>query len=147
MQNGPPRIVESSRLAGEPPAVLLIVGEDVKHGLPLVGEALVGLGQVEQGAALLVDARHGAHTLPAFGRPRSFRRLSSSFSRAIIFSSRPTTTSSNFSRSRIFSCSSLLDCSRSLTTCSYSRMSREMPRAPITLPPGPRSASGEVIPT
>src|SRR3989454_211832 len=140
MQNGPPRIVESSRLAGQPPAVLLIVGQDVQHGFPLVGEALVGLGQVEQGAALLVDARHGAHTLPALGRPSSFRRLSSSFSRAIIFSSRPTTTSSNFSRSRIFSCSSLLDCSRSRTTCSYSRMSRKMPMAPITLPSGSRRA-------
>ena len=40
--------------------------------------------------------------------PTSVCRLSSSFSRAIIFSSRPTTTSSNFSRSRIFSCSSAL---------------------------------------
>src|SRR5437660_10876792 len=140
MQDGPPRVVESSGLAGQPPAVLLIVGQDVQHGLPLVGEALVGLGQVEQGATLLVDARHGAHTLPAFGRPSSFRRLSSSFSRAIIFSSRPTTTSSNFSRSRIFSWSSLLDFSKSRTTCSYSRMSRKMPMAPITLPYGSRRA-------
>src|SRR5213076_1247667 len=96
------------------------------------------------------------------------RRLSSSFSRAIIFNSRPTTTSSNFSRSRIFSCSSLLDFSRSRTTCSYARMSRRMPIAPMTLPSASRSAealrvvgitsplalrglsrsaSGEVIPT
>src|SRR5207244_11683382 len=49
-----------------------------------------------------------------FRSPFDFlRRLSSSFSRAIIFSSRPTTTSSNFSRSKIFSCSSFLDFSRS----------------------------------
>src|SRR6266571_4430050 len=48
-------------------------------------------------------------TLSAFDLPSSFLSTSSSFSSAIIFSSRPTTTSSNFSRSRIFSCSSALD--------------------------------------
>src|SRR5215472_7077718 len=45
-------------------------------------------------------------------------RFSTSFSKAIILSSRPTTTSSNFSRSRIFSCSSALDSCRSRTTFS-----------------------------
>src|SRR5947209_8067826 len=45
-------------------------------------------------------------------------RYSISFSNAIILSSRPTTTSSNFSRSRIFSCSSAFDSSRSRTTFS-----------------------------
>src|SRR5712692_2322977 len=45
-------------------------------------------------------------------------RFSISFSRAIILSSRPTTTSSNFSRSRIFSCSSDFDSCRSRTTFS-----------------------------
>src|SRR2546425_4717022 len=58
MQQGPPRIVEPLGLAGESPSVLLVVGQDVKHGLPLVGEALVGLVQVahdmEHRAALLV---------------------------------------------------------------------------------------------
>src|SRR5262249_42166190 len=49
---------------------------------------------------------------------RSLRILSISFSRAIILSSRPITTSSNFSRSRIFSCSSALDSCKSRTTCS-----------------------------
>src|SRR3989442_627160 len=84
--------------------------------------------------------RHRDQILPALSLSTSLRKLSSCFSRAIIFSSRPTTTSSNFSRSRIFSCSSLLDCSRSWTTCVYSRMSRKMPMAPITLPSGSRSA-------
>src|SRR5213594_2546634 len=75
------------------------------------------------------------------GAPRSVRRraisarcCSSSFSRAIIFSSRPTTTSSNFSSSKTFSCSSVRDFTRSRTTCSYSRISRRMPIAPITRP-------------
>src|SRR2546426_5292171 len=53
-----PRIVEPLGLAGESPAVLLVIGQDVKHGLPLVGEALVGFVQVahdvEHRAALLV---------------------------------------------------------------------------------------------
>src|ERR671923_40893 len=62
------------------------------------------------------DLRHNDQTLSAFSLSASFRRLSSSFSRAIIFSSRPTTTSSNFSRSKIFSCNSAFDCCRSRTT-------------------------------
>src|SRR5438093_645932 len=180
VEQGSPRIVEPRRLASQSSAVLLVVGQDVKHRLSLVGEALVGFVQVahdmEHRAALLVacpqaalqrlhlraestlggggrpglanrrltivrhEVCHRDHTRAVFSLPSSFRRLSSSFSRAIIFSSRPTTTSSNFSRSKIFSCSSLLDFSRSRTTCSYSRMSRKMPMAPITLPSGSRSA-------
>src|SRR5436190_10242997 len=72
----------------------------------------------------------------------SFSRwtFSSSFSSAIIFSSRPTTTSSNFSRSRIFSWSSVLDSSRSRTTASYARMSLRTPIAPITFPSVSRRA-------
>src|SRR2546426_509918 len=180
VEQGSSRIVEPCRLAGQSSAILLVVGQDVKHRLPLVGQALVGLVQVahdmEHCAALLVacpqaalqrlhlraestlggggrpglanrrltivrhEFCHRDHTRAVFSLPSSFRRLSSSFSRAIIFSSRPTTTSSNFSRSKIFSCSSLLDFSRSRTTCSYSRMSRKMPMAPITLPSGSRSA-------
>src|SRR6266566_3954337 len=179
VEQGSSRIVEPRRLASQSSAVLLVVGQDVKHRLPLVGQALVGLVQVahdvEHRAALLVacpqatlqrvhlraestlrgggpglaDRRltifrqercHRDHTLAVFSLPTSLRRLSSSFSRAIIFSSRPTTTSSNFSRSRIFSCSSLLDFSRSRTTCSYARMSRRMPIAPMTLPSASRRA-------
>src|SRR5207249_11986374 len=159
-----------------------LVGQNVQHGLPLVGEALVDLAQVahdvEHRTALGVafahaalqrlhvraeaafgrcpgpspalrdraptvrsrGLRHGDQVLPARSRSPSLRKFSSSFSRAIIFSSRPTTTSSNFSRSKIFSCSSLLDFSRSRTTCSYSRMSRRMPMAPMTLPSGSRRA-------
>ena len=70
-------------------------------------------------------ARHGspvgrrqARSPSPLSRATSFRKPSRSFSRAIILSSRPTTTSSNFSRSRIFSCNSVLDFSRSRTTCS-----------------------------
>src|SRR5207245_5173447 len=50
----------------------------------------------------------GGHAwfLSAFIRSFCWRRDSTSFSKAIILSSRPTTTSSNFSRSRIFSFSS-----------------------------------------
>src|SRR5213594_1204686 len=180
VEQGSPRIVEPRRLASQSSAVLLVVGQDVKHRLPLVGQALVGLVQVahdmEHRAALLVacpqaalqrlhlraestlggggrpglanrrltivrhEFCHRDHTRAVFSLPSSFRRLSSSFSRAIIFSSRPTTTSSNFSRSKIFSCSSLLDFSRSRNTCSYSRISLKMPMAPITLPSGSRSA-------
>src|SRR5205823_14646738 len=67
---------------------------------------------------------HQAEARAAFSFSLSRRRSSSSFSSAIIFSSRPTTTSSNFSRSRIFSWSSVFERSRSLTTSSYARMSR-----------------------
>src|SRR6185437_13657168 len=67
-------------------------------------------------------------------------RFSISFSSAIILSSRPTTTSSNFSRSRIFSCSSALDSCRSRTTFSYARISRRIPIAPITRPSVSRRA-------
>src|SRR5205807_1531988 len=172
MQHGPSRIVEPIRLAGQSSSVLLIVGQDMEHGLSLVGEAFVGLVQiahdVEHRAALLIafpqaalqrlhlrtksalgrrghrvlrhDGRRCHQDLRPFSLPSSFRELSSSFSRAIILSSRPTTTSSNFSRSRIFSCSSVLDFSRSRTTCSYSRMSRRMPIAPMALPSGSRRA-------
>src|SRR2546425_10494731 len=180
VQQGPTGVIEPLGLVGQTAAVLLVVGQDVQHGLPLVSEALVELAQVthdvEQRAALGVafphaalqhlhvhaeaafgrrpgpglrdraptvrsrGLRHGDQILPARSLSASLRKLSSSFSRAIIFSSRPTTTSSNFSRSKIFSCSSLLDFSRSWTTFAYSRMSRRMPMAPITLPSGSRSA-------
>src|SRR2546429_9329897 len=57
-RRAPTRTVEPLRLAGQSPAVLLVVGQDVQHGLPLVGEALVELAQiahdVEHGAALVV---------------------------------------------------------------------------------------------
>src|SRR5438094_5708264 len=180
VQQGPTRVVESLSLTSQPAAVLLVIGQNMQHGLALVGQALVELAQVahdvahraalcvafpqpplqqlhvgaqfslgRRGRAGLRDCaltlrdrglRHRVQILPALSLSTSLRKLSSSFSRAIIFSSRPTTTSSNFSRSRIFSCSSLLDCSRSWTTCSYSRMSRKMPMAPITLPSGSRRA-------
>src|SRR5438094_259448 len=180
VQQGPTRVVESLSLTSQPAAVLLVIGQNMQHGLALVGQALVELAQVahdvahraalcvafpqaplqqlhvgaqfclgRRGRAGLRDCaltlrdrglRHRVQILPALSLSTSLRKLSSSFSRAIIFSSRPTTTSSNFSRSRIFSCSSLLDCSRSWTTCVYARMSRKMPMAPITLPSGSRSA-------
>src|SRR5438874_1387731 len=186
VQHCPTRIVEPVRLARQSSAVLFVVGQDMQHGLALVGEALVELVQVahdvEHRAALLValpqaalqrlharaestlgrcacpglrdrrptiqyhglrhrhGLRHHAQPLPDLSPPTPLRRLSFSFSRAIILSSRPTTTSSNFSRSRIFSCNSVLDFSRSRTTCSYARMSRSTPMAPITRPSGSRRA-------
>src|SRR5437773_8840568 len=143
VRQSPPRIVEPLRLAGKSSSVLLVVGQDVKYRLPLVGETLIERVQVSHDvkhrAPLLVafsqaalqrlhscaepaDGRVASHrlhhsrlkilydvlrhcdqALPAFSLSTSFRRLSSSFSRAIIFNSRPTTTSSNFSRSKIFS--------------------------------------------
>ena len=58
VQQGPSRVVEPLRLARQAPAVLLVVGQDVQHGLPLVGESFVEFTQiahdVEHGAALLV---------------------------------------------------------------------------------------------
>src|SRR5207237_10083330 len=60
--HGPPRIVEPLRLAGQPSAVLLVVGEDVKHGLPLPREAPVGLVQVAH------DVKHRAALLVAFAQ-------------------------------------------------------------------------------
>src|SRR5207247_3091 len=146
-------VIEPLGLAGQTTAVPLVVGQDVQHGLTLIGETLIGLVQVghdvEHRAALLVafseaelqrldlraklvlvpharpairdrrftisDQRlwHRGQILAGLCLPTSFCSPSSSFSRAIIFSSRPTTTSSNFSRSRIFSCNSRLDFSRS----------------------------------
>src|SRR5262249_35239276 len=82
-------------------------------------------GEVGLGPALARAVRwppglraHQAEARAAFSFSLSRRKSSSSFSSAIIFSSRPTTTSSNFSRSRIFSWSSVFDRSRSLTTSS-----------------------------
>src|SRR5215831_16911629 len=142
---------------------LVRVLEDVEHRLALLAELAVRLVEVAhdvderapallrlndslletgdlltQGGCVEFDLRVGVGHQPA-ARSRLSCRFSacicsSSFSSAIILSSRPTTTSSNFSRSRIFSCSSVLDRSRSRTTFSYSRMSRRMPMAPITLP-------------
>src|SRR5439155_566771 len=160
---GAPRVVEPHRLAGQSTAVLLVVGQDVKHRLPLVGQALVGLVQIahdmEHRAALLVacpqaalqrlhlraestlggggrpglanrrltivrhEVCHRVHTRAAFSLPSSFRRLSSSFSRAIIFSSYgwlsratfsswwPSTTSPQCSRSKTGSGASFLSLS------------------------------------
>jgi hypothetical protein len=58
VQQGSPRVVESLCLAGQSAAVLLIIGQDVKHRLPMVGEALVRFikvpHDVEHRAALLV---------------------------------------------------------------------------------------------
>ena len=147
VQQGAARVVEPLRLLAEPAAILLVVAEDVQHRLPLVGEPLVGVVEVthdvqertpallrlgdaklelgdafpERGNHLALGERlDGLGVHPEDGRKvaSSCRRLSSSFSSAIILSSRPTTTSSNFSRSRIFSWSSVFDCSRSRTTCS-----------------------------
>src|SRR5947208_12148764 len=166
VQQGSAGIVEPLGLASEPAAILLVVDKDVEHRLTLLAEPPVDLVEVahdvEHRAALRVAlpqaALQGLHlgaesALDRCARPGlrdrrltvlrhhqsfdCFLRLASSFSRAIIFSSRPTTTSSNFSRSRIFSCNSLLDFSRSRTTCSYARMSRRMPMAPIPLRSGP----------
>src|SRR6267142_6817294 len=143
-------------LVAEAPVDLIKVAHDVEHGAAL----LVPLAQAPlqrlhlgaestrgwRGRAGLGDGRRRGDLLhhdPALPVPQAvdvLRRLSSAFSKAIILSSRPTTTSSNFSRSRIFSCNSVLDFSRSHTTCSYSRMSRKMPMAPITLPSGSRRA-------
>src|SRR5579859_5419707 len=85
---------------------------------------------------------YGHRVCPRSAFSFSMSRLSPSISffRAIIFSSRPTTTSSNFSRSRIFSCNSAFDSWRSRTACSYARMSRKIPMAPITFPSVSRSA-------
>ena len=64
MQQRPPRVVEPLGLAGYSSAVLLVIGQDVKHRLPLVREALVGLVQVthdvEHCAALPVALPHAA---------------------------------------------------------------------------------------
>src|SRR6267378_2394666 len=151
MQHGPARVVEPLSLAGQSSAVLLVVDQDVKHGATLlIALSQTALQQLHVRAELALGprgragigqrgVRHRAQALPSL-RPPRFWTLSNSFSRAIIFSSRPTTTSSNFSRSKIFSWSSLLDFSRSRTTCSYARMSRKMPMAPITLPSGSRRA-------
>src|SRR5213595_1872310 len=152
MQHGPARAVEPLSLAGQSSAVLLVVDQDVKHGAAL----LIALSQTAlqhlyvraqsaldpHGRARILyhGLRHRDQARPSLSPPPCFCRFSSSFSRAIIFSSRPTTTSSNFSRSTIFSCSSLLDFSRSRTTCSYARMSRRMPIAPMTLPSASRRA-------
>src|SRR5205823_1190643 len=95
--------------------------------------------RVGYGRPLRIRA-HQAEARAALSFSFSRWRLSSSFSNAIIFSSRPTTTSSNFSRSRIFSCSSVLDSSRSRTTASYARMSLSTPIAPITFPSVSRRA-------
>src|SRR5207249_7574838 len=134
VEQSPPRVVEPLGLPGQAAAILLVVSQDVKHGLPLVGEPPVGLVQVahdvEHCEALLVafsqstlqcvhlraqpalsrreDLRHRSQPSP-LNFLTSCRKLSISFSSAIISSSRPTTTSSNFSRSRIFSCSSPFD--------------------------------------
>src|SRR2546430_5700991 len=118
-------------------ALLVACAQAALQRLHLRAESTLGRGGL---TILGHDVWHRDQILAVFSLPTSLRRLSSSFSRAIIFSSRPTTTSSNFSRSRIFSCGSLLDFSRSRTTCSYSRMSRKMPMAPITLPSASRSA-------
>ena len=86
----------------------------VELGPAVAGPAVAGARLVE----LLRFRGHQAEARAALSFSFSRCRLSSSFSSAIIFSSRPTTTSSNFSRSRIFSCSSVFDCSRSCTTSS-----------------------------
>src|SRR5467141_4148952 len=121
-------------LVAEAPVDLIKVAHDVEHGAAL----LVPLAQAPlqrlhlgaestrgwRGRAGLGDGRRRGDLLhhdPALPVPQAvdvLRRLSSAFSKAIILSSRPTTTSSNFSRSRIFSCNSVLDFSRSRTTCS-----------------------------
>src|SRR2546427_13238666 len=76
-----PRIVEPLGLAGESPAVLLVIGQDVKDGLPLGGEALVGFVQgphdVEHPAALLLAPPEAAfprlHERPASALGRRSR--------------------------------------------------------------------------
>ena len=121
-------------LVGQALVELVQVAHDVEHRPALV----VALSQASlqrlhlgaestrgwRGRATLGDGRlcrDLLHHDPALPIPQAvdfFRRPSSAFSKAIILSSRPTTTSSNFSRSRIFSCNSVLDFSRSRTTCS-----------------------------
>src|SRR6266700_539463 len=71
-----------------------------------------------QGSLWLDLQRHIHLPCPRLSLSSSCRSFSISFSNAIILSSRPTTTSSNFSRSRIFSCNSALDTWRSRTTFS-----------------------------
>src|SRR5438093_848895 len=102
---------------------------------PQLGFAgLTGAGRRRPGRRSHLRGGHQDAPRSVRRRATSARCCSSSFSSAIIFSSRPTTTSSNFSSSRTFSCSSVRDFTRSRTTCSYSRMSRRMPIAPITRP-------------
>src|SRR2546425_9761439 len=139
-------------LVGEALVGLVQVAHDVEHRAALLValaqtslqhlyvRAQSALGPRGRAGIFYHGAWHRHQALPGLSPPTCFWTFSSSFSRAIIFSSRPTTTSSNFSRSKIFSCSSPLDFSRSRTTCSYSRMSRKIPIAPITLPSGSRRA-------
>src|SRR2546430_3724194 len=113
MQHGRAGAVEPLSLAGQSSAVLLVVDQDVKHGAAL----LIALSQAAlqhlyvraqsaldpHGRARILyhGLRHRDQARPSLSPPPCFCRFSSSFSRAIIFSSRPTTTSSNFSRSKI----------------------------------------------
>src|SRR5207237_3282823 len=145
-------------LVAELPVRLVQVAHDVQERAPsllrlmhavleLLDLLLEGAGLSRGGRIAVRPRRHGVgldcHQLAArstLSFSTSCWRPSSSFSSAIILSSRPTTTSSNFSRSRIFSCSSACDARRSPTTRSYARMSRRMPMAPITLPSASRSA-------
>ena len=62
VQQGAPRIVEPLGLSGQPAAVQLVVGQDVNHGLPLVGESLVELVQVSD------DVQHRTAPLVAFSQ-------------------------------------------------------------------------------
>ena len=126
-------------LVGEPLVGLVEVAHDVQHrAAPLLapgargsrasstccwrcsgsGSAGAYASPFRQRRQRLGLGRHQFVELSRLVLATSAWRLSSSFSSAIIFSSRPTTTSSNFSRSRIFSCSSVFDCSRSRTTSS-----------------------------
>ncbi len=74
---------------------------------------LRGSGQKENEGRILPHSLFDHYPLV-----RSRLKFSISLSNVIILSSRPTTTSSNFSRSRIFSCNSALDSCRSRTTFS-----------------------------
>src|SRR5439155_22808404 len=145
----PVRVLEDVQhrlaLVGEPPVRLVQVAHDVHEGAAALFAFLHP--RLEAGDLLAERARflpwlcgHQADAPSLFSFSFSCCRSSRSFSRAIIFSSRPTTTSSNFSRSRIFSWSSVLDCSRSRTTSSYARISLSTPIAPITFPSVSRSA-------
>src|SRR5205814_422600 len=105
----------------ERPAALLAPADTLLELVHPLEQARVGLEDARLRRGLRTRAVRdlgGGHAwfLSVFRRSSCWRRDSTSFSKAIILSSRPTTTSSNFSRSRIFSCSSACEARRSRTT-------------------------------
>src|SRR5438876_8815 len=114
-------LVQVAHDVEERPAALLAPADTLLELVHPLEQARVGLEDARLRRGLRTGAVRdlgGGHAwfLSVFRRSSCWRRDSTSFSKAIILSSRPTTTSSNFSRSRIFSCSSACEARRSRTT-------------------------------